>query len=585
MKGEIRKAAWVVMTLCTLLLSGCAVESDRSDKPSEDWSRGLLLGQTALKQATALEVDAAGRVHVVWCEITEEGGNALHYARLEDGVVTVDRRLTLDLPDPRRPQLLVDLAGNVHLVWLSRSEGVEQLYHSVLDESGQPAEPLLVSREGESVGGAQVYVAPAGEVAFIWSGQYASGPAGLYHWVLGDGASPIQLVSDGTDPAVMVDSAGTVHLAWMVHRGATARDVYYGTLVDGDVAPAGGTRVTDFEYAESAAYWGPVLAADTDNVYVIWSVQNMGGGLTPTAAFAYYVGFEPGQAAYRDPSPIRVPSESRPDYASHAGPYSYSKLAPFTAGYGSDFANAPAAVRLQADEVPLVLSAVVESTAESTIELAMIVLDDGRPVGYELASKTPGASVVSTLVADSDLNLHLAWLDTAGFGQYDLYYATTAPEARGWLDRVSSDDVVLRVADTAWGVLSGIGLMPIAAVWNFPPLIWVVVFFIFSGQEHLDRTGTKIGLSAALVIYIGAKLLFMPGLAAGTPFLYRVPAELASTLTLAVPVIILLLALGALLLYARRSDGPTLFKGYLIFALTDGLLTVVLYAPGLFNPS
>jgi hypothetical protein len=585
MMGEFKRAWRVFILIFILLLSGCSVESDRSDKPSEDWSRGLFLGQTALKQPTALQVDAEKHVHLVWCEITAEGGDALHYAQLDEkGAVVINQRLGVDLPNPRRPQLLMDGEGHLHLIWLSRSEGLERLYHTLIDETGQPAEPLLLSREGENVGGVQAYLSPEGEVALVWSGQRESEPAGIVRRILGDQTSPTLLVPQGIDPSVLVDRAGTVHLVWLVEQGPTAREVYYAALTDSQLVPPEGHRLSAFEFAESATYRGPIIGVDTDNLYVIWTVQNLGGGLTPTAAYAFYVSFETGQPAFSHPRPIGLPSESRPEYADHAGPYGYRKLAPLSPGLGSDFANAPATVLQQESELPVMFSLVVASTAESTIQLAMAVFDDGRPTGYELASETPGASVVSTLVADSDLDLHLSWLDTAGFGQYDVYYASTAPAAKRWLDRVSGEDLMLRTTDTVWGVMTGIGLVPIAAVWNFPPLIWVVLFFIFSGQEYLERTGTKIGLSAAILIYVGSKLLFLPGLAAGTPFLYRVPAELASALAVAVPVLILLLALGALALYARRSDSPTLFKGYLIFALTDGILTVVLYAPGLFNP-
>jgi hypothetical protein len=228
-------------------------------------------------------------------------------------------------------------------------------------------------------------------------------------------------------------------------------------------------------------------------------------------------------------------------------------------------------------------SLTVESTAESTIQLAMAVLADGRPLGYELASKTPGASVVSSLAADADANLHLVWSDTAGFRQYDIYYASTAPAAKRWLDRVNTDDVMLRAADLIWGVASGIGLVPIAAVWNFPPLIWVILFFIFSGQEYLNRRGAMIGLFVAVIVYIGAKWLLMPGLSVGTPFLHTVPVELVPALVITIPVLILSLAVGGVVLYSRRSESPTIFVGYLVFALIDGILTVVLYAPGLFN--
>jgi len=580
------QSALLVLLTFVLLLSGCGVESDRSDKASDNWSRGLLLGRTAFKQPVALQVDADKRVHLVWCEIAADGGDALRYAQLDQqGQVLVNEPLGIALPNPRKSQLLLDEENNLHLAWLSRAESRERLYHVLIDRNGRPAQPFLLSGEGEDVASFQMYMSAEGAVTFVWSSQTENEQAGVFHSVLNGASPPILLVSQGIDPFVLVDELGTTHLSWLYERGLSARDIYYATLEGSQVVPAGGQKLTDFSFAESAVYHGPIIGVDSNNVYVIWAVQNLGGGLTPTAAFAFYVSFATGRPSLTNPRPIGLPTDTMPDYANYTSPYGYDKLALLSPSvHSSDFVNAPAVVQSQASELPVTLSLMVASPADSFMQLAMVVLSEGKPVGYQLANNTPNASVLSTLVADSDSNLHLAWIDTAGFRQYDVYYASTSPEAKGWLDRTSTDDMVLGAANLLWGIISSIGLIPIAAIWNLPPLMWVVVFYVFSGQEYLDQMGTKIGLLVSVIIYVAAKLLLLPGLSAGTPFLYQVPKELASTVALAVPVLIFIFALGAICLYARRSERATLFKAFLVFALTDSLLTVVLYAPQLFNP-
>jgi len=572
-----------------LLLSGCNIKSDRSDKPSDDWSRGLLLGRTGIKQPVALQVGADKHVHLVWCESTADSGDVLHYAQLnEQGQVLINDHLGIELPSPRKPQLLIDGDDNLHLAWLSRAEDWQGLYRVSIDQDGRPTSPLLLSREGENVDSFQMYLSAEGETAFVWSGQPESedGQAGVFRLVLHDRPShPTLLIPQGIDPYVLVDNASTTHLVWLYKRGTSARDIYYAVLEGSQIVPDGGQKLTGFDFAESAVYYGPIIGADTHNLYVIWAVQNLGGGLTPTAAYAFYVSFEPGKPSLTRPSSIGLPAESMPEYADHTGPYSYGKLvllSPWT--YSSDFVNAPATVHSQKNELPVAFSLIVASPSKTTMQLAVAVLSEGKPIGYQLASNTPNASVMSTLVSDADSNLHLAWIDTAGFRQYDVYYASTSPEAKRWLDRTSSDDMVLGAADLLWGIISGIGLLPIVAIWNFPPLMWVVLFYIFSGREYLEQIGAKIGLLVSIVIYVAAKLLLLPGLSAGTPFIYQLPRELASTVATAIPVLIFISALGAIYLYARRSERATLFKAYLVFAFTDGLLTVVLYAPGFFNP-
>jgi len=573
------------LVILALLLSGCSVESDRSDKPSEDWSRGLFLGTTIIKQPVALQVDADKHIHLVWCGSVADEGDTLHYIRLnEQGQIAINEPLTIDAPHARHPQLLVDKENQLHLAWLSRVEGQDMLYHALIDPNGQLTTPIPLSRAKENVSSFQMYLSAEEKMTFIWSSQLEGEPEGIFYFPLHDTSPPTLLIPQGIDPFVLVDGSGTTHLTWLYERGYLSRDLYYATLEGTQIAPAGGQKLADFEFAESAVYRGPIIGVDSHHIYVIWTIQNLGGGLTPTAAFAYYVSFEPGKPALVNPRTIGLPPDAIPSYTDHTSPYGYSELALVVPGYSSEFVNAPTTVQRQESELPVAFSLMVQSTAESMMQLAMAVLSEGELVGYQLASDTSSASVLSTMVADADASLHLAWLDTAGFRQYDVYYASTAPQVKAWLDRTSPDDVVLRVAHLIWGIVSGIGLVPIVAIWNLPPIIWLILFYMVSGQEELDQIGAKLGTLVTIIIYVASKLLFLPGLSAGTPFLYQVSSGTAATLTTAVPVAMLILALGALYLYARRSDRASIFKAYLVFAVTDGLLTVVLYAPQLFNP-
>lgn len=585
-RQKLYRVGRLLLFLSVLLLSGCSLESDRTEKPSRDWSRGLLLGRANIKEPVALQVDTAKHVHLVWSERVARGQYGMRYARLnEQGQVLLNEPLSITLPNPRKPQLLLDAEDNLHLGWLSLSENVNRLYHAQIGQDGQPTEPLLLSRTGENVDSFQMYLSPDGQIAFVWSGEPPDEQGGVFHSVLADGSPPSLLIPEGIDPYVLVDDSGTSHLVWLYARGLSARDLYYGTLEGSQVVPAEGQKLTSFEFADSAVYYGPIIGLDTDNIYVIWSVQNLGGGLTPTAAFAYNVSFERGKPSLSNPSPLSLPTETLPEYTEYTSPYGISELSLLPPQvYGSDFVNAPALVTNQESELPVTFSLMVQSPATSVMELAMLVLSEGQPVGYQLVSNTPNASIMSTMVADSDLNLHLAWLDTAGFQEFDVHYASTSPEAKTWLDRTTGDDVARGTADLAWGLISAIALVPIAIMWNFPSVMWVILFYIFRGEDDLSQLGAKIAMIIAIIIHSAAKLVFLPGLSAGTPFLQQLPRQWANVTYLAVPVLILVLALTAAYIYIRRSERATLFIAYLVFAITDGLLTVLLYAPELLNP-
>jgi hypothetical protein len=580
-----------------LLVSGCGSAYERSEKPAGDWSRGLLLGESNIKQDVALEIDAQRQVHLAWVERPSDRSQEerIHYVRLnQQGQVEVDSPLALGLPRPRSPQFLLDEGNRLHLALLFRTDNRQELYHVRIDAQGEPSDPVRVSREGENVNSFQVYISTDGEQTFIWDSEPADGQAGIYHAVLSEGDTPFPtlLIPDGIEPSILAGpgSAGddTTHLTWLTKSGFSARDVYYATLRDGEVEPSEGQRITSFQYAESATYRPPVIGLDTERVYLIWSIQNLGGGLTPTAADTYYVSFPFGEPQPLDPSNVKLPSEHRPDYDAHTSPYQYTELAPVSPDiYITDFINAPAVAQRQESELPMVVSLIIESASKQFMQLALTVFEDGEPVGYQLANETQNASVLPTLVADPDANLHLAWLDTAGFRTLKVYYATTAPEAREWLDRVTVEDVGRDAADLAWGVLSAIGFLPLTLMWNAPALVWLVLFYLFTRQEYLDELGAKIGLGVAFVIYIVVKTLFLPGLlAGGTPFVYIVPEAVAPLMSSLIPVSILVLALVGLIIYLRRSkeEAPALFKGYLVFALIDSGLTAILYAPRFFNP-
>ena len=54
-------------------------------------------------------------------------------------------------------------------------------------------------------------------------------------------------------------------------------------------------------------------------------------------------------------------------------------------------------------------------------------------------------------------------------------------------------------------------------------------------------------------------------------------------LQIGVQLLTLALAFVAFLLYARRSGYPRLFMGFIIFAVADAMLTLLVYGPGFYG--
>jgi hypothetical protein len=596
-KSNLRHLLVALSVALLILTTACSSTYERSDAPTGDWSRGILLGESSVKQSVALEVDGEMNVHMAWTEAPSESTRAVRYARLDpQGRVTLLRTLTEDLTYPRQPQLLVDRNGRVHVALLSKSEDAMSIHHTRLDATGNPATFTRLTDGARDVTTFQMFITTEGEANLIWSTDPDDEHAGIYLAALTDSGLEAEriILPEAMDPHVLMAQdplSGKIasHMVWTYRSGFSAREIHYAELDGAELTPTGGQRLATFEYAESATYQPPVIGIESERVYVLWSVQNLGGGLTPTAADTYYVSFPVGQPELQDPQDIKLPTDHRPQYEDRSASYGYERLAPIPDQvYSTDFINAPAVISSWGDELPAAVSVIIESPSKQFMQLAMVVLEDGEVAGYQLANETSNASVRPTFEADTEGDLHLAWLDAAGFGSYNVYYATTAPAAKEWLDRTTVEDIGTQAADLAWGVLSAIGFLPLTLMWNAPALVSLVLFYLFARQELLDELGAKIALAVSCVVYLGVKTLFLPGLlSAGTPFVYLVSQEFAPVLNTIIPILVLVLALIGLMIYLRwqRSGGPpSLFKAYLVFALIDSVLTAVLYAPRFFNP-
>ena len=598
-----RFARYGILFAMLLILAGCDITSDRSDKPSPDWSRGLRVGVASINQPVALQVDGEGHAHLVWYAGTEEMGK-LQYAQLDDQAqIVVERDLDIPFPDPDRPQLLLDRQGNMHLAWLAGEGGAEggmkNLFHFLLGYNGEAlSEPTRLSPPGKEVEGYQMCLGQEGRVEVFWSAE-----EGIYHLGLDERGEvispPTLIVPQGTDPSAQVDRSGTIHLAWLQEPASQVKELYYGLYESGK--PVEGIKLTEFGKGVNVVLHGPVLGLDTEYVYIFWSLEHR-AGLRAGTARLYYVSFPLGQASPLAPTLLRI-SNLEPVYTSSQGEYNYRWLTYPLEGQGSDFLAMPSIVEGQQqrtlNELAVVFSARVTFGLKATldepkevpvgpgfkpkIQLAMAIFSEGEMKGYQLAARTGSVSLRPNLVVDPASNLHLAWIDTAGFGRYDVYYASTSPEAKARLDRTSPQDVLLKAAELGFGMLSGMALLPLAGFWVLPPLIWMGLFYLLAGEEELELKRVKVALGIAIALYLGAKLVFLPFFLFYVPFLDQVPPQFSPALVFGVPLIILTLALAAMYAHTRRTEEATLFRAFLVFALTDALLSMAIYAPSFFS--
>lgn len=586
MVGKLARCAILIVLL--LVLGGCGVTSDRSDKPSPDWSRGLRLGEASANQPVALQVDRKEYVHMVWYTRTEEVSK-LRYVQLdEQAKVVVDSDLDIPMPYPHRPQLFLDGQGNMHLAWMAREDTVKTLFHFLVGDDGEAlSEPVRLSLPGKGVESYQVCLGQDGRVEVFWSAK-----EGIYHLRLderGEILSPSTLIiPQGIDPTAQVDDSGTIHLAWLQEPSPQVHELYY-TAFEAP-KPIEENKLTQFGKGTGDILRGPMLGLDVNDVYIFWSLEKR-SGLQPGTASMDYVSFPLGQPVSRKTSAVMIPPTANPAYVPGEGAYNYQQLAPPLGKWSSDFTHMPAPIAGQRSELAVALGVKVQTTSRvpsgrfrPQVQLALAIFADGELKGYQIAAKTKTMSLRPSIAVDSASDLHLAWIDTAGFWRYNVYYASTSPQARAWLNRTSPQDTLLSALDLGWGMLSGVTLAPLMVVWILPPLLWIVLFYIiFSGQDDLRTRQAQVALGIAVALYLGAKLLLLPGLLFYVPFLDQVPTRFSSALILGVPLVTLTFALTVVYAYARRAEGGSLFKGFILLVLTDALLSLAIYSLSVFG--
>ncbi|MDH7486200.1 MAG: hypothetical protein QHJ81_07960 [Anaerolineae bacterium] len=588
----ILTAAWLV-----LAVAGCALTPTRSAKVSPDWSRGLRLGVASLPQPAALAVNEAGtEVHLAWSAQAEER-TALRYVRLdEQGRVARDEMLATSLFLPREPQLVLDGSGVLHLFCLARlrSSEPEGLFHLPIGQEGQPlAEPVRLSGADETVTSMAALADRAGQVEVFWAVE--GGPApGIYHHRLGqEPVSTALVVPQGEYPAAAVDAEGGMHLAWLQGRQGGQKEIRYAFFPGGDVGPAQGAVVASLHVGTGTLLQRPALGLDSSHVYIFWSAEYRGGlqaGSAETSWASFPLGRPdrsrtnqvllpgeyPGLPFGRLPSPTwqaRLTQRLLPDLW---------ELPPEGVTRYSGFVYMPALAFGQWPELPVALSMMIRYRAHDYVQPVMALFQGGQLLGYQVAGRTRHFSLYPRLAGDQAGNLHLVWVDQAGWGNYEIIYATTAAAARAHLDRLDATDVLVGVVDTVWGMLSGLSLIPLLIPAVFVPLVCIVLYYIFGREDSLQEKGPRVVLLIALILYLGGKLLVLSPVFATVPLLDYTTGWLTPVMQWGSPVFVLALAVLALILYIRRAGRPSLFVGFLIFVLVDALLTLVLYGPGFF---
>ena len=588
----------------------------RTPRASEEWSRGRLLGVTPVNIRVDLQAAPDGGVFLSWVDLDDR----LRVVRVgARGQVVADRAPASGAHVPREPHLLVGPEGEIHLIWRETGERRSLLTYARLDSAASvQVGPFPLSLAGDEAQSPHLAFNRQGGVEVFWTGQ-----AGIYWATLSaEGemqGEPVLLVKDGGDVSVQMDHEGIFHLAWLQEIDQNVEVVYYASLNPEHKDLSQPEEMTRLFLRVGQSVESLVIGLDTDIGYILWAIQDM-KYVTSSAQYAFFPLEIPRQKKVRD---LQLDAGGNP-LSLWAAPGQYEKLLVALAetvmtpdGPGlqigvitlrgeqssGDYVWAAVGTRLSTDSrlaglrlgdsadhgrpvtgvpwwyrdqgeghirwvqiaSPIALH-VYANNPQLAIRYSPFVQSDW-PEDQVVVTASGSPSLKPSLAVDAQDNLHLSWLETGGFGAYRVAYASTTSEVKQAYNRLTVWDVTDRVMGMAMQFFLAVGLTPVLAIyWSLFPLMWLLLYLLFTGHESLTVSGARVAFGVSVLLEVISTYLVYPHRSRMSPVLQW-------TVPLATAAVALLLAL----LYLRKRDEKPLFGAFFVFAIANGLLQVMCF--------
>lgn len=576
-----RVVIFIIAIFLLLLFIGFIVKGGadtvKSRKPSVDWGRGLLLGENALTKAALMVDNTTNDVHAAWFFWEESKGVGLHYVQIDqEARVQVDRELMQFSGRVRSPNLI---AGGqfMHLVWAGYEGdmGKWQLWYAQLNQSGSiQGRAIRLSNSTSNVSQYSVVSDKNGGFLAVWEETESGGINFAHVGASGEKKiTPISIVNQGTLPILCKDAQSQIHLVWIEDN----ENLMYKQLDSQTSMPVEGTMIGRILHGTGSRLEGPSLGLANQHVYVFWSVLNQSGLEAGTATTEYVffpVGY-PKEVSVATAVPV-LPLEEQP-YEDTQGHYTYSQLVPaLYAKRTSDFVYNPIVVDNPSSELAVALAVQQQHRLDSYIQIVITIVNDGKYKGYTFATKTKTISSDAALSADTAGNLYLIWRD--GFDGKNIYYTTTAQDARSALDGLILQDMTALVLEGGMEIIVSILLFPFAFLWLLPGLVVLISWQLINNDEDLTNIVSVVLLVLASTLYHGTKLVTFPTMIDYVPLSawIDIAPSFQLPLRILVPFSIFCLSIGVAEKIRRQSKSTTL-RYYFSIVIVDTVFTLAIY--------
>jgi len=187
------------------------------------WSAAVNISNTSGdSDDPKIAVDSSGNINVVWQD-DDSGNNDTHFTRSEDNGATWSqvKNVSDSTDDSHDPDIAVDNSGNINVVWEEYTPTDSEVYYSRSTDNGASWSQIKnISNNAADSWDPDIAVDSAGNINVVWE-DFTPGNDDIYFSrSIDDGSTWTAVLNisnnsgDADEPAIAVDSAGNINIAW-----------------------------------------------------------------------------------------------------------------------------------------------------------------------------------------------------------------------------------------------------------------------------------------------------------------------------------------------------------------------------------
>jgi len=565
--------------LLIVLLGGCSsAQSPRLWLNAPGWSRAQNIGTAGTMRRISLDVDDEGTLYAVYFEKDPDTVLTVIAVRSSGEESWRTSFDTANILEGRYPTLLCTPEG-IWVYWIVSGDLVEL----ALTHEGEIISLPEVVTNGESVIYYDVARGPEGERT-IWFSSSRDHP-GIYRVdPFGSGMHTTLVDPTGVYPDVEYGSDGVLHAVWAYSSGQLENTTFeYHQFVGGFTERLEAARTIRPGLRTSDDVTGPLLGFDGLVVQVYWSAS-IRTGLRAGEIENMIASFVPGfPDTYAAPQRILVATDFELPYEAWSGAIQAGPRVDWDYNlYGTDqLKDIAPLVASEGESVVAMRARINTRSGQSQSQIALAFLKDGVLDSYQLLTFTYASSVTPSLIEGPDGSLYAVWLEITNEDEFSIYLSGTTPMMRESYNSLTPDDYRQMASDTLFGIVSDLLLAPVIFIWLIPAMLTLALTaWLRRGEGRGQDIRTAFCVLLAAGVYWATKLGFFPAIQTSIPFKAWIPVisdPLGRILQIAVPLVIMLIALGFSYRSMRKRGAfsPTIF--ILVYILWDGLLTLGIY--------